>query len=394
MANENKVSSTECVHAGARPCETSSSVATPLVRSAPFKFESTNALIGYLEGRTSRRQAEYGRMGNPTVAHTQDRLAALEGAEAAQLFASGMAAVTTLMLAVLQSGDHIVLTSDAYKRTRDFGSEFLAKFGVRASVVPPSVEEIEQAVEPSTRMVFTEMPTNPYLHVLDVERLGDLGRGRGVLTVVDSTFATPVNLRPLDLGVDLVLHSATKYLGGHNDLIAGVLAGKEGTLAPVSELLMTLGGICAPDTAWLLDRGLKTLGLRVARQNETGQAVAEFLEAHGRVRQVFYPGLPSHTQHELAARQMPGFGGVVSFLVDADFEGTARFVDALRIPVIAPSLGGTECLVEQAVIMGYWDLSEAQRQAYGMKDNLVRLSVGVEDAEDIVRDLDQALNEL
>ena len=268
--SERQVGSTECVHAGAGPCEASSSIITPIVHCAPFAFGVTKDLIDYLEGRSDRKQPEYGRMGNPTVSVVERRLAALEGAERAQLFASGMAAVTTLLLAVLKSGDHIVITTDCYKRTRDFSTEFLKKFGVRASVVPPSLEAIEQAIGPETRIVFTETPTNPYLYVVDVEGLSKLGRRKGVLTVVDSTFATPVNMRPIDLGADLVVHSATKYLGGHNDLIAGVLAGSEELVQPVADLLMTLGGICDPNTAFLLERGLKTLALRVAKQNANG----------------------------------------------------------------------------------------------------------------------------
>jgi len=392
--NRPKLGSTECVHAGRGVCEVSGSVTTPIVHSAPFTFESTRELVDYLDGRTERRQPEYGRMGNPTVACVERKLAALEGAERAQLFASGMAAVTAVLLTFLESGDHVILTSDCYKRTRDFAAEFLKKFGVRASVVAPSLGAVQEALEPATRIVFTETPTNPYLYVLDLEALAELAHGKSLLTVVDSTFATPVNMRPLELGVDLVVHSATKYLGGHNDLIAGVLAGGEDLVQPVSDLLMTLGGICDPNTAFLLERGLKTLALRVSRQNANGRAVAEFLERHPGVKRVFYPGLPSHPHHEIAARLMRGFGGVVSFLLDGDFEATARFVDRLKIPLLAPSLGGVESLVEQAAIMGYWGIPRAERESLGMLDNLVRLSLGIEDAEDIIADLSQALAEL
>jgi len=389
-----RTGSTRCVHAGAERRDTSSSVVTPLVRSAPFHFESTAALVDYLEGKSARRQPEYGRMGNPTVASVESRIAALEGAERAQLFASGMAAVTTLLIGVLESGDHVILTRDCYRRTRDFCAQSLAKFGVKASVVEVSLEEVERALRPETRVVFTETPTNPNLHVLDIEGLGRLGRARDILTVVDSTFATPVNLRPLEHGVDLVLHSATKYLGGHNDLIAGVLAGRRELVQPISDLLMTMGGICDPDTAFLLERGLKTLALRIGKQNGNGQAVAEFLQAHPRVRRVLYPGLPSHPHHALARRLLEGFGGVVTLQVDADFAGTAAFVDALEIPLLAPSLGGVESLVEQCAIMGYWDLPPEERRKWGMEDNLVRLSLGIEDAEDLIADLQQALGKL
>jgi len=388
---KSKVSSTECVHAGGAPCDTSSSVAIPIVHSGPFIFHSNKELIEYIEGRSKRLQPEYGRMGNPTVACVERRLAALEGAEKALLFASGMAAITTLLLTVLKSGDHMIITSDSYKRTRDFSSEFLKKFGICASVVGASVEEIEKAVTAKTRLIFTEAPTNPYLFVVDIKGLAKLGRDKGLLTVVDSTFATPVNMRPLEFGIDLVIHSATKYLGGHNDLIAGVLAGDARLVEPVSETLATLGGICEANTAFLLDRGLKTLAIRVRKQNRNGLRIAEFLEGHPRISKVFYPGLPSHPHHKIARKLMTGFGGVVTFLLDGDFKQTARFVDNLRIPLLGPSLGGVESLVEQAVIMGYWDMKPEEREKFGMYDNLVRLSLGIEDADDIIQDLDQAL---
>ncbi len=389
-----KVGSTECVHAGAGPCEDSSSITTPIVYSAPFTFKSVKELIELIEGSSARTQPEYGRMGNPTVACVERRLAAIEGAEKALLFSSGMTAATTLFLTALESGDHMILMKDCYKRTRDFMTVFMNKFGIRTSVVEPALESIEQAIGPATRMIFLEMPSNPYLHVVDIEKLAKLGKERGVTTVVDSTFATPINLRPLEYGVDLVVHSATKYMGGHNDIIAGVLAGRASLVEPVLESLKNLGGICDPNTAFLLDRGLKTLAVRVAKHNANAQTIAEFLEAHPKVTKVFYPGLKSHPQHDIAKKLMSGFGGVVTFLLDADFEKTARFVDSLKIPMIGPSLGGVESLVEQAVTMGYWDVPREEREALGMYDNLVRLSLGIEDAEDLIADLDQALKKV
>jgi cystathionine gamma-synthase len=385
------LSNTHCVHAGAGPCDVRHAVTAAIVHSAPFTFGSTREVLDFVEGRSDRTQPEYGRMGNPTVSRVQERLAALEGAERAQLFASGMAAITTTMLAYLERGDHLVLTSDCYKRTRDFAAGFLARFGVETSLVAPDVDAVAEAVRPETRMILAEVPSNPYQYVVDVGRLAELGRRRGVLTVVDSTFATPVNLRPLEWGVDLVIHSATKYLGGHNDLVAGVLAGPEERVAPVADLLSTLGGISDPTTAFLLDRGLKTLSARVHLQNAAGLAVARFLEGHPGIGRVFYPGLASHPQHETASRLMRGWGGVVTFLVDADFETTARFVDGLAIPQIAPSLGGVEALVEQPALMSFWDLPPEERQRIGMTDNLVRLALGIEEADDVIRDLEQAL---
>jgi cystathionine gamma-synthase len=385
-----RLSSTQCVHAGSRRDEPSFSINPPIVHSAPFTFRDTRDLVDFMEGRSSRTQAEYGRMANPTVDAVQRRLAALENAEQAQLFASGMAAVTSLFVTVLKSGDHLILTSDSYRRTRDFGY-FLGKFGVEMDVVAPTAEAILAAIRDNTRLVFTELPTNPYLHFVDIEALVRDPRRHNVLVVVDSTFATPVNLHPLDLGADLVVHSATKYLGGHNDIIAGVLAGRSELVQPVSEMLMTLGGICDPNTAFLLGRGLKTLELRVRRQNENGMAVARFLESHPRVRKVFYPGLESHPSHAVASRMMQGYGGVVTFQIDGGFDETAAFIDRLQIPHVAPSLGGVETLVEQVAVMSFWNLPRERREELGIPDNLVRLALGIEDSADLVADLAQAL---
>ncbi|HXK59034.1 MAG TPA: aminotransferase class I/II-fold pyridoxal phosphate-dependent enzyme [Acidobacteriota bacterium] len=389
-----KMSSTVCVHGGVKPVELSGPIITPIVHCAPFAFNSTAEVIEFQEGRSSRRQPEYGRMGNPTVACVESRLAALEGAERALLFASGMAAVTSLLLSLLKSGDHVVMTRDSYRRTRDFCTTFLSKFGVEVTLVDPSLCEIEKALRPSTVMIFSESPTNPYLHVMDIEGLARLGKNQGRLTVVDSTFGTPFNIRPIELGIDLVIHSATKYLGGHNDLISGVVAGSEELLQPLAEMRSNLGGITDPNTAFLLERGLKTLALRMERHNANGLALAQFLESHPKVRRVYYPGLPSHPHHEIAKQQMAGFGGVVSFEIDGDLEKTARFIDQLNLPHLTPSLGGVESLVEQVVVMSYWQMPKEEREKLGLKDNLVRYSLGIENIEDIVRDVAQALDKI
>ncbi|RPJ84171.1 MAG: cystathionine gamma-synthase, partial [Acidobacteria bacterium] len=252
-----KTSSTECVHAGAKPVELSGPIITPIVHCAPFAFDSTAQVIEFQEGRSDRRQPEYGRMGNPTVVCVENRLAALEGAERAVLFSSGMAVITSLLLTVLKSGDHVVMTRDAYRRTREFTASFMKKFGVEVTLVEPSLCAIEGAITPATRMIFSESPTNPYLNVLDVDGLGRMGQQRGLLTAVDSTFATPFNIRPIVYGIDVVLHSATNYLGGHNDLIAGYIAGRQELLQPLAEMRSNLGGICDPNTAFLLERGVK-----------------------------------------------------------------------------------------------------------------------------------------
>jgi len=393
VSDEREGPSTRAVHGGEPRPKGDFSITPPLVLSSTFTFAKTADLVEYMEGRAARGE-EYGRYGNPTRQAAEAKLAALEGAEAACLFASGMAAVTTTLLAMLRSETHVVFTDDCYRKTRQFAEAVLKKLGVACDLVPPRVEAIEAALRPNTRLVFTESPTNPYLSVVDLERLAALARARRIKTVVDSTFATPFNQRPLELGIDLVVHSATKYLGGHNDLLAGAILGGRDLVAGVREFQGMLGGIPDPTSSYLLARGLKTFALRLARQNESGQRIAEFLARHPKVERVHYPGLPGHPDHEVARRQMTGFGGVVSFEIRGGLAEGTRFVDALRIPQIAPSLGGVESLVEQPALMSFYELAPEDRAKIGIKDNLVRFAVGVEDTDDLVRDLEQALHKL
>lgn len=382
--------STRAVHGGEPRPKGEFSVTPPLVLSATFTFPKTRDLVEYMEGRAERGE-EYGRYGNPTRQAVEAKLCALEGAEAACLFSSGMAAVTTTLLALLRSGAHVVLTDDCYRKTRQFAESVLKKMGIAGELVPPRVEAIEAALRPDTRLIFTESPTNPYLSVVDLEKLSALAQARRIKTVVDSTFASPYNQRPLALGVDLVVHSATKYLGGHNDLLAGCILGGRDLVEAIRDLQGMLGAIPDPTSSYLLARGLKTFALRLERQNASGQKIAEFLDGHPRVGRVYYPGLASHPDHEVARRQMRGFGGVVSFELRGSLEDCTRFVDALRIPQIAPSLGGVESLVEQPSLMSFYELTPQERERIGIKDNLVRLAIGIEDAEDLIHDLEQAL---
>jgi cystathionine gamma-synthase len=345
-------------------------------------------------GRAAGR-TEYGRYGNPTVAGVEARLASLEGAQDAILFASGMAAISTVLLAMLPAGAHVVITDDCYRRTRQFCEVILDRLGIGCSVVPMGdYAALEGAIQPNTRLLISETPTNPYLRVLDLELFSAIARRRGVKTLVDATFATPLNLRPLEWGIDLVVHSATKYLSGHNDLLAGVVAGEAGLLAGLRNTLGVLGAVADPHNAALLQRGLKTLGLRVERQNHNGCQVSAFLESHPNIERVWYPGLASHPDHAAAARQMAAFGGVVSFTVKGDLEAASRFVDSLQIPILAPSLGGVETLVEQPALMSYFEYSPEERLEVGIPGNLVRLSLGVEDAQDLIADLNRALEEV
>jgi cystathionine gamma-synthase len=388
--------STASVHAGTQHPHAHHSLTEPIVQTATYTFENTADLCAFQEARMwggAEGRVEYGRYGNPTVAACEARLAALDHGEAAILFASGMAAVTSVLLSMLPTGAHIVIGDDCYRRTRQFCLTFLKRLGISTTVVPMGdFAALEAAIQSNTRLIVSESPTNPYLRVVDLVRLAEIARRHGVKTLIDSTFATPMNQRPLDFGIDLVVHSATKYLSGHNDLLAGVVVGHAGLLDSLRQSLGVLGGVTDPHTASLLTRGVKTLGLRVQRQNENGQAVAEFLEQHSRVSRVWFPGLASHPDHAVARAQMLGYGGVVSFEVDGSLEDTSRVIDALRIPIIAASLGGVETLVEQPALMSYFELSTEERLAVGIKDNLVRLSLGIEDAADLIADLAQALD--
>jgi cystathionine gamma-synthase len=369
-------------------------VPTPIVLSATYAFASTAEIRDHFEGRVERE--EYGRYGNPTVRSAERVLASLEHAGDAALFSSGMAAITTALLAMLKSGDHVVLGSDCYRRTRQFVEKSLSRFGIGSTLFDPGdLAALERAIVPGkTRVVLTELPTNPYLRVADLPAIAAVAKKhRGVKVLVDATFATPVNLRALEHGADLVLHSGTKYLGGHNDLLAGAICGDDGLVSAVRDMRSVLGGVLDPHAAYLLERGMKTVALRVGRQNETGLAVARFLDAHPAVRQVFYPGLASHPDHAVASKLLSGFGSVITFRTKGDLDSTSRFIDRCRLATIAPSLGGVETLIEQPALMSYYELSTEERTAIGIPEDLVRLSVGIEAASDIEGDLDRALRE-
>jgi cystathionine gamma-synthase len=390
---KNTGESTRAVHGGEKRPRAQFSITAPIVHSSTYTFPKTQDLVDFMDGKVERGE-EYGRYGNPTQHAVEAKLAALEGAEAALLFSSGMAAVTCTLLAMLRRESHVVFTNDCYRKTRQFADTVLKKFGVACDLVPPNVPAIEAALKPATALIFTESPTNPYMSVIDLERLVALARDRKIKTVIDSTFATPFNQRPLEFGVDLVIHSATKYLGGHNDLLAGAILGRAGLVSAIKDFQGMLGAVPDPMGCYLLGRGLKTFALRVARQNASGQAIAEFLETHPKVKRVHYPGLPSHPDHAVARRQMRGFGGVVSFELAGSLEDCSRFVDAMTIPQIAPSLGGVESLIEQPALMSFYELTPEERARIGIKENLVRFAIGIEDTEDLIQDLRQALETL
>jgi cystathionine gamma-synthase len=384
--------STLAVHGGEEKQKPENALTTPIFQTATFPFQGMEERLAYNSGEISRYS--YGRYGNPTQRAAEEKLAALEGGEAALLFASGMAAVTTCLLTFLSQGDHVLFVDQCYWQTRSFAVTFLPRLGVEADFIPRwSPGEVERRIRENTKVIFAEIPTNPHLNVPDIGELVAVGQACGAVVIVDSTMATPINLRPLEFGVDLVVHSATKYLGGHNDLLAGAVVGSEERVKAVKEVQAYLGGIPDPHGAYLLLRGMKTLALRVVRQNETALAVARFLEEHPKVRRVWYPGLPGHPHHEVARRYLAGYGGVVSFELSASAEETGRFIDALHIPYLASSFGGVESLVEQSAFTSFCAFSPEERRELGISDSLVRLSVGVEDPRDLIADLEHALAE-
>lgn len=397
--------STTAVHGRVqgRKAKPGHSLVTPITQTATYTFEDTADLCAFMDAKmwggdaTVGERGEYGRYGNPTVRAVEKRLAALDNGDDALLFPTGMAAVTNVLLSILPAGSHVIFTDDCYRKTRHFCNTFLRRLGIETTQVPMGeYEALEGAIQENTRIIISESPTNPYLRVVDLERLAKVARRHGAKTIIDATFATPVNQRPLDFGIDLVIHSGTKYLSGHNDIMAGVVIGEAGLLHALRQSQGMLGGVIDPHAAYLLERGLKSLALRVKQQNGSAQAVAEYLEQHPKIERVWYPGLHSHPDHEIARAQMSGYGGVVSFTVapvtgEEPLDTTSRLIDAMTIPYIAPSLGGVESLIEQPALMSYYELSTEERLSIGIRDNLVRFAIGIEDVEDIIADLEQAL---
>lgn len=384
--------STRSVHSGEEKVKPAKSLTNPIFQTATFVFDDLDEFTSFKAGE--RQNYEYGRYGNPTVRTAEQKLAALDGAEDALLFPTGMSAVTTVLLAMLRSGQHLILMEDCYRMTVKF-CKVIAKFGIECTAIKPGDwDALEGAIQSNTRLILTESPTNPHLHVVDLERLVPFAKEHRCKIIIDSTFATPINQRPLEFGVDLVIHSATKYLGGHNDLMAGSVCGAASMIGAIKETRNILGSVVDPHSAYLLIRGIKTLSLRIARQNESSLRIARHLEQHEKVKFVYYPGLESHPDHEIARQQMGGFGGVVSFDIDGDLERTKVFVHSLKIPYIGPSLGGVETLVSHPATVSYYDLSWEERQAINIKDQLVRYSVGIEDTDELIADIEQALDKI
>jgi len=388
-----KAFSTRAVRAGERVDPETGAVVTPIYETSVFAFTSTQQLIDAVSEKTSRDV--YTRWSNPTITAAERKIAELESAEDCAVFSSGMAAISTAIISLVSPGDHIVSIRDLYGGTVELLSNLMTKFEVLTTFVEATnTGEMESAVRDNTKLLFLETPTNPTLKLIDLSKVAEIAKRNDAKVLVDNTFATPYNQQPLRFGCSLVIHSATKYLAGHNDVTAGAAAGSEELIEPMKKLRRILGAVLDPHGAWLMLRGMKTLSLRMEKHNANGQKVAEYLEAHPKVERVYYPGLSTHPQHSLAKRQMNGFGGVLSFELKGNLNRAVKFVDNLKLALIAPSLGGTETLVSQPSTVSHYFMNPDERRKAGISDSLIRLSLGIEDPEDIISDLAQAFEEV
>ena len=381
---------TELIHAGESDLGTAVPLTTPIYETATFVFESAKEVVAYNEGRSSKYL--YSRYANPTVVSVERKLAALDRTEEALLFSSGMGATTTILMTHAKAGDEIVCGAAIYGGTLHLLKDLLTKFAIAVRFVPvEALAQPERLFGERTRIVWFESPINPTLRCVDVRRIANACRARGVLSVIDNTFASPINQQPFALGIDLAMQSATKYLNGHSDVTGGVVTGPRALVEPVARTRRLVGTVMDPYPAYALGRGLKTLPLRVARHNSSARAVAEFLASDARVSQVLYPGLPSHPDHDIAKRQMTGFGGMICFDLGGRYDRAERLYDRLKVIKRAASLGGVESLISMPVLTSQWGHTDEQLRAAGVTRGMLRLSVGLEDPEDLIEDLDQAL---
>ncbi|HEX8163180.1 MAG TPA: aminotransferase class I/II-fold pyridoxal phosphate-dependent enzyme [Pyrinomonadaceae bacterium] len=368
-------------------------VAPPIWQTSTFSADSPEHFVGLA---TSTHPAEfYTRYGNPTHAQVERLAASLEGGEAAFVTGSGMGAIFAAVMSLLEKGDHVVAQRSLYGNTYSLFENLLPRWGMGCTFVDNTdPENFARAVQPNTKLVYTETPTNPLMTLTDLRAVAEAARARNVVTVCDNTFATPVNQRPIEAGIDVVVHSATKYIGGHHDVTAGLVVGSSDFVGRAWRFGIVAGASLSPFDSWLLLRGLRTLGLRVERHNRNALALARFLEGHAKVERVYYPGLESHPQHALARRQMSGFTGVLSVELRGGYEAAERFISSLKLGVYAASLGGYETLLVHPAAMWAKSLTDEQRRAMGVGDSLVRVSVGIEDEADLIKDFGRALDSL
>jgi cystathionine gamma-synthase len=387
MKRKNRRPETAAVHGGSELKKKNGPVGTPIFQTSTFEVTDNEE-----QQRVTTTDRYYTRWGNPTNTAAEEAVAAVEGTEAARTFASGMGAITCTVLGLLKAGDHIVAQRDVYGGVMKFFSEWLPRVGIETTFVDTNdFSQAERAIRANTKLLYLESPTNPSLRVVDFKKAAALARAHKLISMIDSTFGTPINQRPTEYGIDLVMHSGTKYLSGHADLTCGVVCGRQELMQQLWETRTTLGNCMDPHAAWMLIRGLKTLAVRVARQNENALRVAEFLEQHAKVRRVHYPWLKSHPEYAIAREQMSGGSGMVTFEVEGTGEDARRVSEALRLFTLATSLGGVESLVSIPVLTSHAMISADQRKEMGVTEQMVRLSVGIESGEDLIEDLERAL---
>jgi methionine-gamma-lyase len=381
--------STIAIHQGQDHFHLGAAVGVSVSRTANFTFESTEEMKRWAEGKSSAYV--YTRDGNPTLTVAEEKLAALEGAEAAIVTASGMAAISSALLAVLKTGDEVISTRQTYGGTYRLMRDNFPRFGIVVRHVESDLAGIRQLVNPRTKALYIETPTNPTLRLVDLKKAVAFAKEWGLISLIDNTFASPVLQKPIELGFNIVLHSATKYLSGHSDLIAGAAAGSRAIINEVRHNIINLGGSMDPEAAYLLIRGMKTLGVRMERQCENAMIVAKYLAKHPKVSSVHYPGLASHPDHKLAKRQMKRFGAMLAFDLKGGLPAARRFCDRVRIFLLAASLGGVESLVVLPIYTSHYNMSDPELRAAGVAPGTVRVSVGLEDPADLIEDLRQAL---
>ena len=378
---------TEAVRGGTDLDKKNGPLSTPIYQTSTFEVTDNEEQL-----RVTPTDQFYTRYGNPTNTVAEKAIAELEGVDAALLFSAGMCAITTTVLALLKSGDHVVAQRDIYGGASKFFGQWLPKLGIETTFVDTNdFEQHARAIRPNTRLLYLESPTNPTLRVVDLRKAAAVAKERGLISMIDSTFATPINTRPAEFGIDLVMHSGTKFFAGHSDLICGAIAGRADLIAKIHETRTILGGVMDPHAAWLLLRGIRTLAVRVQRQNDSALRIARFLATHPKVRRVYYPLLENHPERAVAAEQMKGGGGVLSFEVEGTGDDARRVSEALRLFTLAPSLGGVDSLVCIPVLTSHAMIGSEQRAKMGITEQLVRLSTGIENVDDLIADVEQAL---
>jgi methionine-gamma-lyase len=383
-------SQTNAVHAGeGNKHGVGVGVGTPIARTSTFTFSSTAEMKLWAEGKS--KAYIYTRYGNPTLAIAEQKIAALEGAEAAVVTASGMAAISSALLGALKCGDELISTAQLYGGTYRLMRDVFGDLGIKVHHVGTDLAEIEDLVNSRTRVLYVESPTNPTVRLVDIAKAAQFAKKHNLVSIIDNTFATPVLQQPIKLGYDIVVHSATKALAGHSDVIAGVAVGNKKWMERVQHMVIYLGGSMDPEAAYLLNRGIKTLGLRVRKQCENAMAVAKFLEKHPKVARVFYPGLPSHPDYKLAKRQMRGFGSMLAFDLKGGLPAARRVCDRVQLFLLAASLGGVESLVVLPIYTSHYNMTAEELARAGVSPGMVRVSIGIEDSEDLIADLQQAL---